>query len=247
MKNNKRLLIAILCVAAVGIIPPSQSMAASSSTVKTIEKNTEEASEETDVLTELGITVPDKKLDWEALEKQNSDIYAWIYIPNTKVDYPILQHATDLTYYLNYNIDGTKGYPGCIYSQYYNAKYFNDPNTILYGHNMKNGSMFRTLHYFEDKDFFEDNPYIYVYTPEETYVYEIYSANIVSNEHLMHAYDFWTTKGFNSFVTNVGKAASKICHVRKDAKPASGDCLLTLSTCLGQADKRWIVVGKRLN
>jgi sortase B len=216
--------------------------------VQTLEKNTEEPSEEeTDILATLGIVVPEKNLDWDALKAQNEDIYAWIYIPNTYVDYPVLQHPTDLMYYLNYNLDGTKGYPGCICSQYYNSKDFRDPNTILYGHNMKNGTMFRTLHYFKDEDFFNDNPYIYIYTPEKTYVYEIFAVNTVSSEHLMHAYNFWTVKGFNSFVTNVCKTTSKISHVREDAKPVYGDHLLTLSTCLGQDNKRWIVVGKRLN
>lgn len=100
-----------------------------------------------------GINIPQKQLDWNELAKVNPDIYAWIYIPGTKVDYPVLQHPTDNTYYLNYNMNGTRGYPGCIYTEKENNKDFSDFNTIMYGHNMRNETMFETLHYYEDKAF----------------------------------------------------------------------------------------------
>jgi sortase B len=203
--------------------------------------------EEPDILTQLGITVPEKGLDWDALHLLNEDIYAWIYIPNTNIDYPILQHPTDVNYYIDYNLDGTKGYPGCICTQYYNSKEFNDPNTIIYGHNMKNGTMFRTLHNYEDKDFFNNNPYVYIYTPETTYVYEIFATSTVSNKHLMSVYNFWEEKGFNSFIKTLQTSKAKTSYLRKGSEAVYGDYLLTLSTCNGNSKKRWIVVGKRLN
>jgi sortase B len=208
----------------------------------------DQTQEETDILSELEITVPEKNLDWDGLYEQNEDIYAWIYIPNTQVDYPVLQHPTDVNYYIDYNIDGTKGYPGCICSQNYNSTDFRDPNTILYGHNMKNGTMFGTLHNYEDAEFFDENPYIYIYTPDTTYVYEIFAACTVSDEHLMHAYNFWEVSDFISFVSNVCNSRGMTNQVREDREVSYGDYLLTLSTCIsGQSDKRWIVVGKRLN
>jgi sortase B len=200
-----------------------------------------------DILTQLGITVPEKNLDWTALQSQNADIYAWIYIPNTNIDYPILQHATDANYYIDRNMDGSLGYPGCICTQYYNTKDFNDPNTIIYGHNMKNGSMFRTLHNFESKAFFDANPYVYIYTPYYTYVYQIFATSVVSNKHLMSVYDFWNETDFNSFLTNVCTNKGTTSHVRKGAEAVYGNYLLTLSTCNGNSTKRWIVVAKRIN
>ena len=69
-------------------------------------------------------------VDFDKLQTEtNADIYAWIYIPDTNIDYPVLQHPTDDTRYLNYNIDGSKGYPGCIYTEKANAKDFSDFNT----------------------------------------------------------------------------------------------------------------------
>ncbi len=106
----------------------------------------------------------------------NEDIYSWIYIPDTNIDYPVLQHSTDDTYYLNHNMDGTKGYPGCIYTESANSKEFADFNTILYGHKMKNGSMFHDLHKYADAAFLEEHPYVYVYLPDRTLKYQIFAA-----------------------------------------------------------------------
>jgi sortase B len=215
---------------------------ADDSNVGQAEEETEEEEEETE------ITAPEKALDWDALHAENEDIYAWIYIPNTQVDYPILQHPTEPDYYLDYNLDGSKGYPGCIYSQYYNEKDFRDPNTILYGHNMKNGTMFGSLHNFEDREFFDENPYIYIYTEDETLVYEIFAAGSIGDEHLMYKYDFWNEDDFESFVSDIRSGEGVTSLVREDVEVVDGDELLTLSTCIAdQPEQRWVVVGKLLN
>lgn len=87
------------------------------------------------------------------MKETNPDIYAWIEIPDTNVNYPIVQSADDDSYYLNHTIDGQEGYPGSIYTEKVNAKDFSDFNTVIYGHDMKDGSMFKDLHKFEDADF----------------------------------------------------------------------------------------------
>jgi sortase B len=113
---------------------------------------------------------------------------------------------------------------------------------------MKNGTMFKTLHNFEDADFFDENQYVYIYTPDITYVYEIFAACSVSDTHLMVAYNFWDAASFNSFVSDITSARGMTNQVREGVSPVYGDYLLTLSTCIsGQSDKRWIVVGKRIN
>ena len=143
------------------------------------EETTEEEEElltEEDLIKQLGIKVPKKNLDWKELHAINPDIYAWIYIPNTEVEYPIVQHPTKDEYYLNRNLDGSFGKPGCIFTQHYNHKDFLDLNTVVFGHNMKSGRMFRTIHQFEVKKFFEENPYIYVYTEDRVLIYEVFAA-----------------------------------------------------------------------
>ena len=102
------------------------------------EKLTEEviAEPETEESTEETVIYCDPVYDFGQLHEQNQDIYAWIVVPGTQVDYPLLQSETD-NYYLDYNLDHSKGYPGCIYTNQCNRKDFSDYNTVLYGHNMK--------------------------------------------------------------------------------------------------------------
>lgn len=135
--------------------------------------DTEESTQSADdsELDQLGISVPKKDFDWDALHAVNPDIYAWITIPGTNIDYPVLQNATDDSYYLRYNMNGTRGYPGCIYTEKINRKDFTDFDTVVYGHNMRDDSMFATLHYFEDSAFFANCPYIYVYEENKVLVY----------------------------------------------------------------------------
>lgn len=201
-----------------------------------------------DILAQLGIEVPEKNPDWDALREENEDIYAWIYIPGTQVDYPVLQHSTENDYYLNRNLDQSSGYPGCIYTQLYNSKEFTDPNTVLYGHNMGNGTMFGSLHEYEDNTFFEEYPYVYVYTPEKTYVYEIFAACTFSDAHLLYNYDYKTEDGFKEYVDDLTGVRDMKSHVRSDVAVEYGAHLLTLSTCIkNHPNERWLVSAVLLN
>lgn len=207
-----------------------------------------EQSTEVDILAELGIGVPEKNMEWDALYEENEDIYAWIYIPGTQVDYPILQHPTESNYYLDHNLDGSGGYPGCIYTQLYNSRNFTDTNTVLYGHNMGNGTMFGSLHEYEDNTFFEEHPYVYVYTPEKTYVYEIFVACTFSDEHLLYSYDYMTEDGFKEYVDDLKGVRDMNSHVRAGVVVEYGAHLLTMSTCIkNQPNARWIVSAVLLN
>lgn len=82
-----------------------------------------------------------QKVDFKKLIKINSDIYAWIYVPGTRIDYPVAQNQEDDTHYLKYNFKNEPEFAGCIYTEKANKKDFTDPNTIFYGHNMRNGSI----------------------------------------------------------------------------------------------------------
>ncbi|MBR1931133.1 MAG: class B sortase [Lachnospiraceae bacterium] len=196
-----------------------------------------------------GIEVPEKNLDFADLqENTNADIYAWIYIPNTKIDYPVLQHPTDNLYYLNYNLDGSRGYPGCIYTEDYNSKDFSDPLTVMYGHNMKNGSMFANLHLFEDTQFFEDNPYIYIYLPEDVLVYQVFASYPHSDAHLLYGTNYSNSVEFGMYLDEVLSQRSMNCNLREGVEVTTSDRVLTLSTCIAnQADKRYLVQGVLLD
>ncbi len=200
-------------------------------------------------LQEMGVPIPDKTVDFTDLQANtNEDIYAWVYIPDSKIDYPILQHPEDNYYYLNYNLDGSKGYPGCIYTEDYNAKDFTDPNTVIYGHNMKNGSMFAGLHNYEDITYFNENPYVYIYTPDELLVYKIFAAYEYSDEHLLYNHDFTDAVEFQIYLSEIFETRSMTCNLREDVEVTAEDKIITLSTCIAtKPNNRYLVQGVLLN
>lgn len=200
-------------------------------------------------LNEMGIPNPGKEVDFTDLqENTNADIYAWIYIPDTKIDYPVVQHPSDNTYYLNYNLDGSKGYPGCIYTENYNEKDFSDPNTVLYGHNMKNGSMFAGLHKFKDSEYFETHPYIYIYTPEGMKVYRIFAAYEYGSSHLLLNFDLENPTMFQSYLDGILDRRDMNSNLRKDVELTADNRILTLSTCIAnKPENRYLVQGVLLN
>lgn len=214
---------------------------------KTGNKIQEEAVPE-DILKKLGIEIPEKNIDFAALKEENEDIYAWIYIPGTKVDYPVLQHPTDDSYYLEHNLDGSKGYPGCIYTEAVNSKDFTDPNTVLYGHNMKDGSMFATLHDYEDRQVFEENPYIFIYTSEKTFVYQIFAAYKYNAIHLIYNFDLNNPEIFQNYLEQIFEIRDMDANIRQDVSVNADNHIITLSTCIsGEKNKRFLVQGVLLN
>ena len=195
------------------------------------------------------VPIPEKQVDIAAQQEEvNKDIYAWIYIPDSKIDYPVLQSATDNSYYLNYNIDGSKGYPGCIYTENYNAKDFSDPNTVLYGHNMKNGTMFAGLHQFEDVEYFDAHPYVYIYTEDGLLVYKIFAAYQSSDEHILLSNDFSSEESYRDYLTGVLETAGSDGNVDETVKVDTEDKIITLSTCISsKPHNRYLVQGVLLN
>lgn len=189
---------------------------------------------------------PERTVDIDGLQRDvNADIYAWIYIPGTKVDYPVLQHATDDEYYLNHNVDGKKESAGSIFSQHYNAKDFEDNHTVLYGHNMKNGSMFKSLHYYMDQSFFEENPYIYIYLADETRIYEIFGAYEYGDEHLLLNYNLEDDNVFENYLNTVKNMSDSAGHFNREVELGKDSKIITLSTCIGgEPDKRYLVQAK---
>lgn len=198
---------------------------------------TEEIPEETEDGVYAGCPV-----DFAGMREVNEDVYAWITVPGTVIDYPILQHATDNTYYLNYNIDGSYGYPGCIYTENMNSRDFTDNNTVIYGHNMKNGTMFAGLHKFEDAEFFEENTRVFIYTPEREYNYTIFAAYIYDDRHLLYSFDFASEEVFATYLEDIRNMRSMNALIREDITVTAEDKIITLVTCIGnQPSKRLLV------
>lgn len=232
------------------VVPPEESSEASQAGEESAAGDEAQASvsqtepEEESVLP--GYVLPYEAVDIAALqEKENEDIYAWISVPGTAIDYPVLQHPEEMNYYLEYNLDGTKGYPGCIYTQRMNSKDWTDKNTVLYGHNMKNGTMFAGLHNYEDSQFFEENPYIYIYTEDNRIlVYQIFAAYEYSDAHLLMAISTGTDTTYQAYLDSIFENDGLNDHFNRELELTPQDKIITLSTCISsKPTRRWLVQG----
>lgn len=182
-------------------------------------------------------------IDFATLKQTNEDVYAWIDIEDTNIHYPILQSATDDLYYLEHTIEGVKGYPGSIYTESVNAKDFSDFNTLIYGHNMKDGSMFKHLHKFADPEFFNSHETIMIYTENAIKEYRIYCAVIYDNRHIMHSFDFSMESERERFISSLEESRNLRNQFREGMEITANDKLVTLSTCTNSPSTRMLVIG----
>ena len=180
-------------------------------------------------------------IDFASLQAENSEIYAWIQIPDTAIDYPVAQRIGDDSYYLNHTIDVAEGLPGSIYTETQTSMDFSDYNTVIYGHKMKNGTMFGTLTQYADPEYMAAHPEIYIYTPDHIFTYEIFAAVTYDNRHILNSFDFSSTEGRQAYLDSIQNVRNFSTHFRDDVQVGTEDRILTLSTCNGNDDQRFLL------
>ena len=190
-------------------------------------------------------------IDFDALKEKNDEIYAWIKVPGTKVDYPIVQSADNDEFYLKHDALTKKWQAnGAIYTEMSNHTDFYDPITVIYGHNGYSDSMFTTLHKFEDKDFFDKHEYFYIYTPDSKLTYQIISAFKYDDRHIMNSFDFNDITVLENFQETLINPTSNNKNVRDklDKTITRLDNIVILSTCItNQKSSRYLVCGVLIN
>lgn len=258
MKSKKKVIAAILGLAAVICIGigcfswiQEQNAGKVYEEIREEAKATEEAEEiptpETEAVEEEPEEEPAEEpveipVDFASLQAENPNIYAWIKVPGTDVDYPILQKEEDNAWYLTHNVNGESDKAGAIYTENYNQKDFEDPNTVIYGHNMKNGTMFRTLHNFEDRTFFDEHREVLIYTPDAIRHYQIFAAYVYDSRHLLLNFDFNDPEEYQSYLNEIFALRDMTSFVDTSIEVTTKDKILTLSTCYkGMADRRYLV------
>lgn len=181
-------------------------------------------------------------IDFKTLWETCPDAYAWIRIPNTQIDYPICQMVEgDQSFYLNHRADKVAEFAGSIYSENYNTRDFTDPVTVLYGHDMSNGSMFQNLHKFEDRAFFDQNKDVIVYLPDKVLHYRIFAAYNYNDDHLLLNHDsFKDENEFYFFLQDI-LAQTMSGYVDSNTELTRQSRILTLSTCNAYDDQRYLV------
>ena len=185
----------------------------------------------------------DHPVDFEKLEEINPELYAWIRIPGTKIDYPVAQHqGEDQNYYLKHDLYRTPQFAGCIFSQEPSAKDMTDPVTVLYGHNMRNESMFQNLYHFLKEEEMEEDRYVYIYTKDRTFVYRIYCATYGDNRNITQAYDFAEPEELENYIEDTKHPRFMEARTSRVDEVSTEDRILTLSTCVyGQPSERLLV------
>ena len=176
-------------------------------------------------------------IDLEALRETNPEVVGWILIPDTKINYPLMQ-GQDNDYYLHHTWDGKSNASGSILLEYQNAPDLTDYNTILYGHNMNNGSMFAGLRRYADQGYWEKHPHIYIKIDSGVYRYDIFSSYKASVDSNIYGLSFELEKTKGLFL----ETAINSSQIETGILPDLTDRMLTLSTCSGAGyTTRWVV------
>lgn len=199
-------------------------------------ESTEEASD-----TEQG-PQPPFDVDFATLQGVNPDVVGWIYIEALDgISYPVVQ-GEDNEEYLHTTYEKNYNFAGTIFIDYENSRDFTDCNTLVYGHNMKNGSMFGRLKNFsEDQTTYEKSKYFWIFTPEKDYRYEIISAYTTGVN--SDTYTLFKGPGdeFQEYLDTI-KGYSEI--ETDDTELTIKDRIVTLSTCTGNDATRYVVQGR---
>ena len=174
------------------------------------------------------------------LQEQYEEMVGWIKIENTKVDYPIMQAANN-EFYLTHNYEGEKLRAGSIFLDYRNDPSLSDRHSIIYGHDMRNGSMFGQLHQYEEQSFANSNRQFTIELGNERLTLEVFSAYVTTTDFYYIETEF-TNESYEQFVQTI-KDKSVITY---DGNLNVNDQIITLSTCVSdnQSDERFVVHAK---
>lgn len=183
---------------------------------------------------------PDITVDFEALEEINPDVVGWIYCPDTAINYPVVQ-GQDNSYYLSHLLDGTSNKNGTIFMDAGNTAGFSDANTLIYGHHMKNGSMFAALEQYRKQDYYDEHPVLYLLTPEETYELAVFSTCVVTASDEVYQMGFSDQEEYSQWLARQVARSD----VSTQVSPQATDRVVTLSTCVYDFENaRYVVLAQ---
>lgn len=206
---------------------------ASSSSDNTSDDAAEEATE--------AASSKEERIDFASLKEINEEAVGWIEIPGTEISYPVV-HTTDNLYYLTHTFRRQENKSGAIFVETSNAGDFSDLHTIVYGHNMKNGSMFAGLKNYGKKNYYEAHPYIYLDQEDGTHCYQIFSCHEADITDISYTIGYAADDTYASFLDSL--TASSLYDT--GVSVGTEDSIITLSTCTNKGEKRFVVHAKKV-
>jgi len=187
-----------------------------------------------------GVVLPE--VDWDALREINPNAIAWIILEGTPINYPIVQGENNY-HYLNHLFDGRRNRGGTIFADTYNRSGFRDHNTILYGHNMRDGSMFAAIRNFREQGFFDAHPMAFLLTPERNYVIRFFAGHTTEVGSPNWQIRFTGEAEFAAWIEENRLLSDFV----SDVEVSASNRVVTLATCTTSwefDDVRYVVVGR---
>ena len=179
------------------------------------------------------------RVNFEELKRENKDIFAWIKIDGTNIDYPVVK-GKDNDYYLTHLSNKKYSKVGSIFLDYRNNSKLSDYHSIIYGHTLKNDTMFSELEKYKDESFYNEHPEYYIITENKTYKVKIFSAYVASTKESAWKLEF----GSNEEFLNWAQVVKKKSLYETNFTPDSNDLIITLSTCSYEfKNARFVVSG----
>ena len=183
---------------------------------------------------------PPIDVDWASLKKINEDIIGWIYIGALDISYPVVQ-GKDNDYYLHRTFERQDNFAGAIFLEAQNKNDFTEPNTIVYGHNMKNGSMFGRLKDLTNEEKkYKDDPYFWVLTPKANFRYRMFSLHVTGATSEVYTLFNGVDKKFLDWCGRMQE--SSIVKIEEENFNYHSK-IVTLSTCTADSANRYVVQG----
>lgn len=180
------------------------------------------------------------EIDFSALKEINEEVVGWLYLPDTVINYPVVQ-GDDNSYYLKHPVDGSYNSNGCLFVDYKNQSDFTDDNTLVYGHHMNSGKMFASLVEYKEQSFYDAHPVLYFLTEDAVYQIKLFAG-------------YTTTADSGAYMISLSTREEKIDWLKEmfhssdfyaDVTVSALDHIVTLSTCAYDfQDARYVVHGK---
>lgn len=241
MKNIKWIFLIIILISLFNIIIIAEQYNKSRSSYETmdnfivVEPETSEKDEEVE-----NKEKPNIKIDFEELKTINSDIVGWVYIENTPINYPIVQ-GMDNSYYLKHLFNNEYGIAGCIFLDCNNSSTFNDYNSVIYGHHMRDETMFTSIAKYKKQSYYNEHQTAIIITQDKTLIVELF-AGFVADPNTDDAWkiEFKDEKEFEQWKEKIiAKSLFKSSYI-----PDKEDAIITFSTCSYEYDNaRFVLYG----
>lgn len=178
-------------------------------------------------------------VDFDQLLQENPDVVAWLYCADTPVNYPVVQ-SSDNEYYLHRLLDGSYNSAGTLFMDYRNQADFSDFNTVIYGHNMKNDTMFGTLVEYKEQAYYDEHPILYLLTPDHSYQVELVAGYVTPSDSDVYELPLTETEKIR-FLADAVERSTFV----SDAETPVEARYLTLSTCSYEYENaRYVLIGR---